>query len=507
MRCLAIVLTASLAVPGIVAGGWLPGTKAVFNKWHETELERWLSDHGVPFPTPADRKDLVDFVEKSWNDVVVEPYRSWDAAQLASFLGAKTKDAGTDAEGTAESLMGNVKARWDETEAAGLGWATSAKDWILDTCLLERARAGYDAAASKVGETVAYPGNWMYASWSDSDLRSWLETYGFPTPQDATRDGVIASVRRYSRTAHLKRQREAARARAEVEARFATLTDAVLDGWDESRLKEFCDENGIRRPQGTRPNELRALVRHRRDAVAARARSAFGAATSNAGNQYARATDAASAAARAAFDEAAGAWSESRLKAYLDARGIPVAAETGADDLLALVRKHAHGAATASTAHALDDFSRDNLKQYLLKHGDAAARAVAERSEATRDELLGAARAAYSSASTAGGAAYASATAYLASATAAVERDGFRSWSESDVKAYLDGCGVPVPQGSKLDELQAVARRQANYFRHGASSPAGTMLAKLGERAQDGWSWLVHQLKLGGTKAGAHDEL
>ncbi|KYK58448.1 hypothetical protein DCS_05464 [Drechmeria coniospora] len=424
MRCLAIVLTASLAVPGIVAGGWLPGTKAVFNKWHETELERWLSDHGVPFPTPADRKDLVDFVEKSWNDVVVEPYRSWDAAQLASFLGAKTKDAGTDAEGTAESLMGNVKARWDETEAAGLGWATSAKDWILDTwsesqlkafcdqhgipgmrplprrrarslpephdrdSLLERARAGYDAAASKVGETVAYPGNWMYASWSDSDLRSWLETYGFPTPQDATRDGVIASVRRYSRTAHLHRQREAARARAEVEARFATLTDAVLDGWDESRLKEFCDENGIRRPQGTRLNELRAL-----------------------------------------------------------------------------------------------------------------------RSEATRDELLGAARAAYSSASTAGGAAYASATAYLASATAAVERDGFRSWSESDVKAYLDGCGVPVPQGSKLDELQAVARRQANYFRHGASSPAGTMLAKLGERAQDGWSWLVHQLKLGGTKAGAHDEL
>lgn len=80
-------------------------------------------------------------------------------------------------------------------------------------------------------------------------------------------------------------------------------------------------------PQGTKVNQLRALVRKHRaellgDTVSGSAASAFGAATSNAGNQYAKATDGASIAAQEAFNAAVDTWSESRLKAYLDARGI-----------------------------------------------------------------------------------------------------------------------------------------------------------------------------------------
>jgi hypothetical protein len=44
-----------------------------YNKWHETELERWLSDHDVPYPTPADRKDLENLVKENWQAKVVEP--------------------------------------------------------------------------------------------------------------------------------------------------------------------------------------------------------------------------------------------------------------------------------------------------------------------------------------------------------------------------------------------------------------------------------------------------
>jgi hypothetical protein len=44
-----------------------------YNKWHETELERWLSDHDIPYPTPADRKDLENLVKANWQSKVVNP--------------------------------------------------------------------------------------------------------------------------------------------------------------------------------------------------------------------------------------------------------------------------------------------------------------------------------------------------------------------------------------------------------------------------------------------------
>lgn len=51
--------------------------------------------------------------------------------------------------------------------------------------------------------------------------------------------------------------------------------------------------------------------------------SAYGAATSSAGNQYAKATDDATLMTQEAFDAAISTWSDSRLKAFLDARGVP----------------------------------------------------------------------------------------------------------------------------------------------------------------------------------------
>ncbi|KAJ6445516.1 stress response protein (Ish1) [Purpureocillium lavendulum] len=504
MRCLAPLLTVAMAASGVVASSWFPGSKAIYNKWHETELERWLSDHEIPYPTPADRKDLESLVEKNWNDLIIEPYNKWDTARLSSYLKAKGKDARADADEAKDSLVSQVKANWYETEEATQnGWA-NVKDWILDTwtesqlksfcdkhgipvpqprhrdTILQKARSAYETAARKAGETASYPGNWLYASWSESDLKSWL--------------------------AYLNAQSQAASASASAQAAYATLTDMIIDAWSESQLKDFADKNGIPVPQGTRVNELRALLRKHRaeflgDTVGASAKSAFGAATSNARNEYAKATDSASLAAQDAFNQAVGLWSESRLKAYLDARGVPVPQRSSVDDLRALVRKHSHKAASGWTAWTFDDFSRKNLEEYLSKHGDKAARTAAKKKDASRDDLVKAAQSAYSSASTAGGATYASATSYISSATAAAKDSAFDSWSHSDLKAYLDSYGVPVPQGSKIDELRALARRQSTYFKHGTSSPGGTIFAKIEETAREGWNWISHQLNLGSQAA------
>ncbi|CAM1507386.1 Fc.00g070270.m01.CDS01 [Cosmosporella sp. VM-42] len=530
MRFVNAVLTLAFSAQGIAASNWFPGSKAAYNRWHETELERWLSDRDIPYPTPADRKDLEDIIGKNWNDYVVSPYTSWDTAQLSEYLQAKGKETKDEAAASKDSLVNHVKSNWYETEDVSHQSWFSVKDWILDTwsesqlkafcdrhgipvpqprqrdTLLQKARSNYQTVANKVGETASYPGDWLYESWSESDLKEWLDTHGFPAPQPSSRDKLIASVRRNSRLAYLRAQDQAASSTASAQAAYSTLTDMIIDAWSESQLKEFCDKNGIAVPQGTKTNELRALVRKNRaeilgDNIAGKASSAYGAATSNAHNQYAKATDSASLAAQDAFNSVVGTWSDSRLKAYLDARGVPVPQGSKKSELEALVRKNSHKATTAWNSWTFDDFSYENLKDYLSTNGDAAAKKVAAKKDASRDELFTAAQSAYASASSAGGSHYASATSYIASATAAAKKHAFDSWSETELKSYLDSYGVPVPQGSKLEELKAQARKQSTYFRYGTASPSETVFAKFGEAARDSWNWVAHQLNLGSEAA------
>lgn len=528
MRLLTAILSLALATDVAVASSWF--SKAAYNKWHETELERWLSDHDVPYPSPADRKDLEDSIQKNWDAYAVAPYKNWDTEKLQSYLKQKGVEAKDGADATRDTLISQVQNSWYETEdKAHESWA-NAKDWILDTwtdsqlkafadkngipvpqprkrdTLLQKLRSSYESIAKKAGETVAYPGNWLYESWSESDLKEWLDTHGFPAPQPTTRDKLIASVRRNSRLAYLKAQDQASSAAASANAAYATLSDKIIDSWGQSQLKEFADRNGIPVPQGSKVNELRALVRKHRaqilgDTLSGSAASAFGAATSNAGNQYAKATDSAQLMAQEAFNEAVDTWSASRLKAYLDARGVPVPHGSKADELRALVRKNAHKAATNYNAWTWDDLSIDNLKEYLKANGDAAAKKTADSADATREELSDAARSAYAQASSAGGDVYASVTSYLSKATDTAKQSTFDTWSESDLKKYLESYGIPVPQNSKIDELRAYARKQATYFKYGTSGPADTAFVKISDTVKDGYQWVMGQLSNGAEAA------
>ncbi|KAI0025361.1 hypothetical protein F4780DRAFT_720706 [Xylariomycetidae sp. FL0641] len=528
MRLLTSLVSLALATDVALGSTWF--SKAAYNKWHETEIERWLSDHDIPYPTPADRKDLENLIQKNWEDYAVAPYKKWDTDQLASYLklkGIETKGA---AESNKDSLVTQVANAWYETEDKAQDAWSNTKDWMLDTwtdstlkafadkhgipvpqprtrdTLLQQIRSNYESVAKKAGETAAYPGNWLYESWSESDLKEWLDTHGFPAPQPSNRDKLIAAVRRNSRLAYLRMQDQAATASASANAAYATLTDKLIDAWGESQLKEFCDKNGINVPQGTKTNELRALVRKHRsellgDSISASAASAYGAATSSAGNQYAKATSDASLAAQEAFDKAVGTWSESKLKSYLDARGVPVPQGTKKDELRALVRRNSHKAATGYNAWMWDDLSYENLKDYLINSGDETAKKIGESAGSTRDDLVSAAHSAYGSASAAGGNTFASATNQLAQATEKAKASAFDGWSESDLKAYLDSYGVPVPQSSNLDKLKAEARKQSTYFKYGTTNPADTAFAKISESVKGAYQWVVDQLGAGSEAA------
>jgi len=430
MRIAKTFLALALGVNATVASSWF--SNAAYNKWHETELERWLSDNDIPYPTPADRKELEKLVQKNWDANVVEPYRKWDTEKLTGYLKQKGIDSKEYAEETRDSLIARVKNAWYESEDTAQNAWINTKDWILDTwtdsqlkafcdrhgipvpqprkrdTLLQKIRENYETIAQKAGDAAAYPGNWLYETWSESDLKEWLDTHGFPAPQPTTRDKLIASVRRNSRLAYLRMQEQTERSKKSAQDAYAALTDKLIDSWGESQLKEFCDRNGITVPQGTKLNQLRALVRKHRaeilgDTVSGTAASAFGAATSNIGSATSKATDTVSQAAQDAFDKAIDTWSDSRLKGYLDARGVPVPQGSKTNELRALVRKHSHKAASGWTAWTWDDLSLENIRNYLASSGNAAAKKVSEKTGATRDELVEAAQSAYASASSAGG--------------------------------------------------------------------------------------------------------
>lgn len=261
------------------------------------------------------------------------------------------------------------------------------------------------------------------------------------------------------------------------------------------------DKNGINVPQGSKRNELVALARKHRaqltgDNVSYSASSMFGAATSRAGNEYAKATTNAQLKAQDAFDAAVGTWSDSRIKAYLDSRGVPVPQGSKKDELVALARLHKHKAATGYSAWTFDTWTVDNLRNYVVASGNVAAQKVADNASSTRDELLKAAQDTYASAASSGGEVYASATSYLAKATDAAKDSAFDTWSDSDLKAYLDTYGVPVPQGTKSNELKAWARNQSNWFRYGTTTPQGTLYAMVSEWA----SWAKDQVYMGAAQ-------
>jgi hypothetical protein len=129
---------------------------AAYNKWHQNELERWLSDHDIPYPTPADRKDLEILIQKNWDTHAVAPYRDWDTEKLTAYLkqkGVETKDT---AGANKDTLISQVQAKWYETEDKAQNAWEETKNWFLDT-------------------------------WSDSTLKSFADKHGIPGKLAASR--------------------------------------------------------------------------------------------------------------------------------------------------------------------------------------------------------------------------------------------------------------------------------------------------------------------------------
>jgi hypothetical protein len=116
--------------------------------------------------------------------------------------------------------------------------------------------------------------------------------------QGSKRAELIAAVRRNSRSASVALAAWSASVAAAAASATQGVADAVFDTWSDSELKRWADERGVKVPQGSKRNEVVALLRRHNAIVSGEASrayssaaSAYGAATSSAGNEFTKATD------------------------------------------------------------------------------------------------------------------------------------------------------------------------------------------------------------------------
>ena len=220
-----------------------------------------------------------------------------------------------------------------------------------------------------------YPGEWIYQSWSESDLKAWLDERGVPAPQPSNRDKLIASVRRNSRVA--------ANSQAEAQRK---LSEMLFDSWSESKLKEFCDKNGVKVPQGSNRNELVALARKHSaqltgNNVKGTAVSAYGAATSSAGNYYAQASSGAYSMIQQYYDMAMhqiGLASADAQKSLSSVSSV-VSVEASKSSVIASVE--------ASKSSVVASRSAESASKSGFESASSASSAASAKSKSARDEL------------------------------------------------------------------------------------------------------------------------
>ena len=137
-------------------------------------MRAYLDERGVPVPQNGKIDELRAAVRYNAHKPKVRPgftdsaFDSWSTEQLRGFLGKNAK-------GAREDLIASAKKRYASASSKG------GDAWSLLTV--------------QGAKTTGY----LFDQWSDSDLMSFLDSYGISVRQGSKRDEVLAAAKRNSR--------------------------------------------------------------------------------------------------------------------------------------------------------------------------------------------------------------------------------------------------------------------------------------------------------------------
>ncbi|KAI5305544.1 hypothetical protein KEM56_004112 [Ascosphaera pollenicola] len=487
-----VLLISLIALFQLATANWV-GSKA---QDQEVDLKRWLADHDIPHPPHSNREELEQLVRDNWQHKISAPL---------SHAKGRVSDAIGDAIGDAKQWVFDT---WDESmikrflDSHGVTTPKPSNRNII----LQTAKDNYDTIAQKAGETARYPGDWLYAQWSDSQLKEYLDKHGYPVPQHTKRDRLIAAVRRAGFLASKKYEQKYYDASSAVVSAKESISDAALQKWSDADFRKFFEQHGIRVPSGYSREEIMGLVHKYKHLFTEQARASV----SKIHGAFADQTEKASQATEAAKDEAdkrfediIKMWSDMRLKEYLAARKVSVEAGASRDELRKKVYEYRNKAASKYGSWIFDTWNEQHLRDYLA----STQQKVSESAGQTRDELVRQAQAAYDKASRTSGSEFAAATNYIASVAKSAVDVTLHGWSRTDLEDYLKSFGIIMAPSYGIEDLRKEAQKHAQYYRYGLQSPGWTWDEMWsGTEGAMGWIWsIVKRAAYAGRQQGKQD--
>jgi hypothetical protein len=219
-----IILLTTLALTLSVAAesSWIPGVAAAesqpdYAKMSTTQLKHWLEDHNVPLPAHAKQDELRDLVAENWfsasawtydqyhqaqrhlSDIHNTAFETWDESTLREFL---LRQGIVAPKGPREQLVLLAKSHYKGYESAAKSFAdrvsataASATAEVSKTAegIASRASAAVSQAETEVARAMDRSKDYVYSSWDDNMLRTYLESKGLiQTKQEQKRDEMLA---------------------------------------------------------------------------------------------------------------------------------------------------------------------------------------------------------------------------------------------------------------------------------------------------------------------------
>ena len=218
MRFLTSV-SAILLISSACASSWF-GSDPEYNKWSHSDLRSWLEHHHIKVPSHFDQSQLRDLVAVNWasppppppsfadqsrayadagrqwshdqysraqhsfQDLKDSSFDKWDESKLREFL---LEHGVVAPSGPREQLVLLAKQKYRSyTDAASyyssLASATATSAYADATDTLHDASSSVSSVVAQathdVGRTLDDSRDYVYSTWDDNRLRSWLEDRG-----------------------------------------------------------------------------------------------------------------------------------------------------------------------------------------------------------------------------------------------------------------------------------------------------------------------------------------
>ncbi|TFK24859.1 hypothetical protein FA15DRAFT_640498 [Coprinopsis marcescibilis] len=250
-----------------------------YSTWSASQLRDWLDIHSIPAPSTAKTEhDLRDLVEENWNTVstwTYDQYASaqkaftdlrdtsfdkWDESQLRQFL---LEQGVVAPKGPKEKLVLMAKERYRAyTNAAN---QFGAKTEQVSQSLASAAAQATNNVARVFDETKDY----VYSTWDENQLRSWLEKEGLlKTKEQKKKDELLGMVHHawgriadpvwnawsdsymhHWLEAHNIVKSEPKNTREylvkQMQQYYYTTNDRIWNSWSDSQLKQWLVDRGI----------------------------------------------------------------------------------------------------------------------------------------------------------------------------------------------------------------------------------------------------------------------